>query len=93
MEFIIPETAVAEVDGIRVAASSLWDEEYTLDGQTVTGPRATLVVMGTTPETDFDVRVHVGQEITIGARRLEVLSIHAPDGKVGTVTLRSLDGS
>ena len=58
MEIVIPETAVAEVGGIRVAVGNIWEEEFELDSKQVTASRATLYVMGDTPDTDFDVRVH-----------------------------------
>ena len=89
MEITIVETTVGEVAGIRVGVGSVIEEDYVLgDGPPQRGPRATLAVMGDTPETDFDARVHVGMVITIDQTRVEVLDVKAPAGVLGSVTLR-----
>ncbi len=89
MEITIAETAVGEIDGIRVGVANVWSEDYDLDdGTPQHGPRATLAVMGTTPETDFDVRVHPGTVVRIGSVNVEVTSIYEPEGAPGSVTLR-----
>ena len=89
MEITIVETTVGEVDGIRVGVANVWAEDYDLDdGTPQHGTRATLAVMGTTPETDFDVRVHPGAVVRIGSVDVEVLSVHEPENAPGSVTLK-----
>ena len=92
MELVIPETAVGEVAGIRVAVGNVWEDDYTqADGTEGVRPGATLYVMGDTPETDFDVRVFVGVEVEIGAQKVRVKTIYEPPSAPGSVTLELID--
>jgi hypothetical protein len=92
MEITITETTVAEINGIRVGAANVWDDDYvTDDGQSHNGPTAKLAVMGDTPETDFDVNAYVGKVVTFGNERWRVTAISEPPGALGSVTLERVD--
>lgn len=89
MEITIVETTVGEVAGIRVGVASVIEEEFVLDnGEPQRAPRATLAVMGDTPETDFDARVHAGMVVTIAEHAVVVTDVRAPANALGSVTLR-----
>ena len=92
MELVIPETVVSEVHDIRVAVGNVWEDEYTrIDGSRGVRLAATLYVMGNTPDTDFDVRVYEGLEVTIGSQKIRVKRIYEPPNALGSVTLEFID--
>jgi hypothetical protein len=88
MEVTIVETTVAEINGIRVGAANIWDDDYTTDdGQNLHGPTAHLAVMGDTPDTDFSLKAYVGKVITFGDELWRVTEIHEPPNTRGSITL------
>ena len=94
MQLVLPETVVGEFNGIRIAVGNIWEDDYTQsDGTESVRPGATLFVMGSSPNTDFDVRVYEGFELDIGTQKVRVQRIDEPPGSPGSVTLEFINDS
>ncbi len=75
----IVETTVAELEGIRIGASSFWDGSCRLS------------LMGGEPAEDRDLRVRQGDSVRIGGRIYMVTRLLDPEDGKGSVTLERVD--
>lgn len=83
----IDETTVGDLDGVRVPMGNVTHGSYTLpDGREAEGPICSLALPGQT-----GVFVGEGSVVEVEGTRWEVLSVEAPKGELGSVTLKKLD--
>ena len=90
MRVTLTETTVAELSGVRVGLSRVWEEDWEdASGRPAHGVRATLSVMGDDPEDDFDQRVGLGDLVTVAGEVWRVVSVSEPPEGLGSVVVET----
>ncbi|HGY89850.1 MAG TPA: hypothetical protein ENK43_01620 [Planctomycetes bacterium] len=86
-QYHLIETAVADVDGVRVGLANVWEESFTGDdGEFRSGVRGTICFMRDGASGDLDIRVGLGDEFVLDGRRYRVIEIDDGEPR-GSLTL------